>query len=109
MARERMFVHKNKLYQQYDKVSMRSQLRPAVAIFFANMENKILQNNADFHPKLYLRYVNDIFCIFNHETSSDKFLDLLNKQLKNIKFTIENGFKTLPFLDAEFAITEFGY
>ena len=61
------------------------------------MENKILQNNADFHPKLCLRYVDGIFCVFNNETSSDRFLDLLNKQHKNIKFTAEHGSETLPF------------
>ena len=72
------------------------------------MENKILQNNADIHPKLYLRYVDDIFCVFNNNTSSDKFLDLLNKQHKNIKFFVEHGFETLPFLEVEVNITESG-
>ena len=109
MATQGMFMHKNKLYQQYDGVSMGSPLGPTIANFFlANMENKILQNNADFHPKLYLRYVDDIFCIFNNETSSDRFLDLLNKQHKNIKFTAEHGSETLPFLDVEVTITESG-
>ena len=36
---------------------------------------KILQNTANFHPKLYSRYVDDMFCVFNDETSSNKFLD----------------------------------
>ena len=72
------------------------------------MENKILQNNVDFYPKLDLRYVDDIFCIFNNEASSDKFHDLLNKQHKIIKFTVERGFETLPFLDVEVTITESG-
>ena len=72
------------------------------------MENKILQNKADFHPKLYLRYVDDIFCVFNNETSSDRFLDLINKQHKNIKFTAEHGSETLPFLDVEVTIIESG-
>ena len=72
------------------------------------MEYKILQNNADFHPKLYLKYVDDIFCSFNNEASFDKFLDLLNKQHKNIKFTVEHGSETLPFLDVEVTITESG-
>ena len=63
MTKQGMFMHKNKLYQQYDGVSMESPLGPTIANFFLakNMENKILQNNADFHPKLFLRYVDDIF------------------------------------------------
>ena len=68
------------------------------------MKNKILQNNADFHPKLYLKYVDDIFCVFSNETSSDRFLDLLNKKHKNIKFTAERGSETLPYLDVEVTI-----
>ena len=78
------------------------------SFFLANLGNKILQNNADFHPKLYLRYVDDIFFVFNNKTSSDRFLDLLNKQHKNIKFTAEHGSETLPFLDIKVTITESG-
>ena len=49
METQGMFLHKNKLYQQYDGVSMLFPLEPTIANFFlANMENKILQNNADF-------------------------------------------------------------
>ena len=70
------------------------------------MENKILQNNAHFHPKLCLRYVDDKFCVLNIETTSDKFLDLLNEQYKNTKFTIEHGSETLSFLDIEVTINE---
>ena len=107
MATQVMLMHKNKLYQQYDGVSMGSPLGPTIANFFlANIKNKIPQNNADFHPRQYLRYVDDIICVFNYETSSDRFLDLLNKQHKNIKFTAEHGPETLPFLDVEVTITE---
>ena len=109
MATQGMFMHKNKLYQQHDGVSMGSPLGPTIAnLFLPNMENKILQNNVYFHPKLYLRYVDDIFCVFNNETSSDRFLYLLNKQHKKIKFTAEHGSETLPFLDVEVTITESG-
>ena len=53
---------------------MGSPLGPTIANFFlANMEN-----NADFHPKLYSRYVDDIFCVFNNETPSD--MKQLNKK-----------------------------
>ena len=44
--------------------------------------------------------MDDIFCLFNDENDASLFLDYLNKQHPNIKFTTEsenNG--TLPFLD----------
>ena len=109
MATQGLFMHKNKLYQQYDAAGMESPLGPTIAHFFlVNMENRILQNIADFHSKLYLRYVDDIFCVFVNETFSDRFLDLLNEQYKNIKFTVEHGSETLPFLYVEVTITESG-
>ena len=109
MATQGMFMHKNKLYQRHDGVSMGSPLGPTIAnLFLPNMENKILQNNVDFHSKLYLRYADNIFCVFNNETSSDRFLYLLNTQHKKIKFTAEHGSETLPFLDVEVTITESG-
>ena len=100
MATQKTFVNKNKLYQQYDKVSMGSPLESTIANFFLeNVEN---------HPKLYLKYADDIFCVFNNKAFSDKFLDLLNKQLKSNKFIVEHGSETLSCLDVEVAITEFG-
>ena len=88
---------------------MGSPLGLTIANFFlANMKNRILQNNADFHPKLYSRYVDDIFCVFSYETSSDKFLDLLNKPLRNIKFTVEHGSETFPFWMLKSSLTKFG-
>ena len=107
MATQGMFMHKNKLHQQYHGVRMESLQGPTIANFFLPvMKNKILQNNADFLSKLYLRYADNIFCVFNNEISSDKFLDLLNKLHRNIKFTAEHGSETLPFLDFEITITE---
>ena len=44
MATQGIFIHKNKLYKQYDGVSMGSPLGPTTANFFlANMENTTKQ------------------------------------------------------------------
>ena len=51
-------------------------------------------------PIIYKRYVDDTFCLFENEKDANEFLDYLNKQHPNIKFTSEpevNG--VLPFLD----------
>ena len=61
-----------------------------------------------FIQSYILGYVDDIFCVFNNETSSDRFFNLLNKQHKIIKFTVEHGSGTLPFLDVEVTLTESG-
>ena len=81
LANQGMFLYKDKLYQQHDVVSMGCPLAPTLANFFlAHTENKLLRKQSDFHPKLYLQYIDDIFAIFNNFGHCSKFLDLLNYQ-----------------------------
>ena len=88
-----LFLYKEDvLYQQIDGVTMGSPLGPTLANFFmANLENKLLQKESDTNPKLYLRYVDDIFAIFEDQRSSTTFLDLLYAQHKSIRFTMEKS------------------
>ena len=48
---------------------------------------------------LYLRYVDDIFCVFRSGTSHEPFLSKLNDINPNLKFTSEIGPSQLSFLD----------
>jgi len=108
-ATQGMFLYNNKLYQQIDGVAMGSPLGPTLASFFlANMENKIFKTLHDFYPKLYLRYIDDIFVVFEDESSCTSFLNLLNAQHKNVKFTVEHSSNTLSFLDVEIKINDQG-
>ena len=50
-------------------------------------------------PVLYLRYVDDIFCVFRSSTSHEPFLSKLNNFHTNLKFTSEIGPSQLSFLD----------
>ena len=64
------------------------------------LEEKNLFNTEDENnPVLYLRYVDDIFCIFRKDVSFKKFHKKLNKLHKSINFTYELGGNELPFLD----------
>ena len=88
---------------------MGSPLTPTLANFFlAHIKNKLLGKQLDFHPKLYSRYVNDIFAVFDNSYHRTKFLDLLNSQHNNIKFTVELPSDTIPFLDVEIRLNETG-
>ena len=75
-------MYKNKFYEEHDGgVSMCSPLGSTIASFFlAHMENKLFNSNLDFQPKLYLRYVDDIFAVFYDDTYCSKILDLQNSQ-----------------------------
>ena len=68
LATKGLSLYKEVLYQQIDGVTMGSPLGPTWSNFFmANLENKLLQKESDTNPKLYLRYVDDIFAIFEHQ------------------------------------------
>ena len=87
---------------------MGSPLGPTLANWFlGDIENAIFkQRQEDFFPKLYTRYVDDVFAIFKKESDVIKFLNLLNSQHDNLEFTVEWPRETLPFLDVEIQIGE---
>ena len=104
-AAKGLFLNKDVLYQQVDSVTMGLPLRPTLANFFiANLETKMLQKQLDTHPKLYLRYVDDIFAIFESEKSCNLFLNLLNSQHNYIRFTIEKSTGIISYLDVAITI-----
>ena len=57
---------------------------------------------------MYSRYVNDIFAVFDNFDYCTKFLNLLNSQHNNIKFTVELPSDTIPFLNIEIRLNETG-
>ena len=102
-------MYKDKLFQQFDGVAMESPLGPTLANFFlAKMEKKIMSIASANHPLLYLRYVDDIFAVFKTNESCLKFLDILNSQHKNIKFTVKYGSELMCFLDVQIKVKENG-
>ena len=92
LTTQEMFLCNGELFKQIDGVAMGSPLGPTLANFFlANLENKLLNKTNGFYPKIYLRYVDDIFAIFNDNLSITKFLNLLNKHHSNMQFTMEKS------------------
>ena len=103
IATQGMFLYKNKLYQLIDGVAMGS---PLANFFLATVEAKLLTQNLDCSPKLYMRYVDDIFAIFEEEKSSSKLSEVLNHQHKNLEFTMKKSIGAFPFLDVQININE---
>ena len=83
---------------------MGSPLGPTLANFFLTaVETKPLAQNLDCSRKLCVRYVDDIFAIFEEEKSCSKFL---NHQHQNLKFTKEKWTGAFPFLDVQININQ---
>ena len=109
MATSGEFLYKDKLYRQIDGVSMGSPLGPTLAnLFLANLERSWLSTpNA---PVYYFRYVDDVFAVFKTQSDTSlEFLNFLNEQHPNLKFTIEKAASTLPFLDTTISLNDHGY
>ena len=95
------FLFNVEVFDQIDGVAMGSPLGPALAnLFMGYYEKQWLNSSEGCKTRFYRRYVDDIFCIFDIENDSNDFLEYLNKQHPNIKFTMEKeNEKQLPFLD----------
>ena len=58
-----------------------------------------------FYPSFYVRYVDDVFAIFNFAIEVQMFLEVLNNQHPNLRFTCEEASgPSLPFLDVQLTI-----
>ena len=105
LATQGLFLYKDTLYKQIDGVTLGCPLGQTLANFFmTHMEKQLLCNDPEASPKLYLRYIDDIFAIFDNDQSCTKFMEKLNTQHPNIKFTLEQAKNTIPFLDVEIKI-----
>ena len=64
------------------------------------MKKRLFENpaNKDALSKLYLRYFDDVYTVFQTKNSCSKFLDLLSFQHKDVEFTVEKATDTLNFL-----------
>ena len=84
---------------------MGTKLAPSYAnIYMGYLEKKLLAN-APHKPDLYLRFTDDIFCIFTTgEQSVEEFVEYMNNAHNSIKFTAEMSKDSLPFLDTRVTV-----
>ena len=102
-----MFLHRDSLYKQEDGVSMGNPLAPTMANFFLGfLEETLFKNTDPDYPVFYVRYVDDVFCIFRNNVDFKNFFERLNSLHVSLKFTYEESRgSTLPFLDVEVKLT----
>ena len=112
LATQGIFMHNERFYKQVEGIIMGNPLGPTMANFFmAHLEEKIFaeKSNGPVLPKLYLRYIDDVYAIFDSNQNCDEFLPILNAQHQSVKFTVEKATDSLPFLDVEIKFDEFGF
>ena len=83
-------MYEDKLYKQIDGVTMGSCLGRTLANFFLGcLKEKLFANTNNLSPNVYLRYIHDIYAVFDCDNACTQFLGILNSQHKDIKFTSE--------------------
>ena len=95
------FQFQDTFYKQTDGMAMGSSLSPFMAnIFMENLEQEAL-SQTDTPPKVWLRYVDDTFLIWQHgHEKLQVFAEFLDSLRPSIKFTHETETDLkLPFLD----------
>ena len=94
-----IFSFKNTLYRQTFGAPMGSCVSPVVANIFMEFVEETAINTFHTPPKLWIRYVDDTFCILKR-SCVDEFHEHLNSISESIQFTFEREVDgRLPFLD----------
>ena len=104
LCTEGIFLYKDNIYKQIDGCAMGSPLGPTLANWFLGKierENIFIDTLNDFNPNFYVRYVDDVFAVFDSREKCDQFFAYINNLHTNLKFTVEYPQDTLPFLDVE--------
>ena len=95
------------MYKQVVGIGMGSPLCCTMANFFlGHLETLIFKDQMSCRPKLYVRYIHDVFAVFDDVNACSSFVNILNSQHDNIKLTIEKSTNTLQFLDVGIIISE---
>ena len=94
------FTFNDKYYLQIKGTAMGTKMAPSYAnIFMDELETKML-SSFPLKPLLYLRYIDDIFIIWDHGKDALKSFEAhVNSFHTSIKFTLEVSPKQVSFLD----------
>jgi hypothetical protein len=104
------FDFNEKHYLQIGGTAMGTRVAPSFAnIFMAHFEDKWVYTYP-VQPRVWLRYIDDIFLIWEHNRQSlDDFLSHLNNCHHSIKFTAEISPESVSFLDTSVQIDQNRY
>ena len=94
------FQFNNKFFKRIEGTAMGNSLSPFLANLFMSKLETTLKNELKYFSKIWLRYLDDIFAVFDNNNNINDLLTQINSKFNTIKFTCEiekDG--TLPFLD----------
>ena len=94
------FTFNNKQYLQTNGTAMGKRYAPALANIYMQKFDSLATTHPSFQPKLYHRFLDDIFFIWIQGTEALKQYEAyLNKLIPGIEITFEFSPTEIPFLD----------
>lgn len=94
------FQFNSKFYLQKSGLPMGGVLSPILSNIYMDYFESLALRTWGIEPKIWLRYLDDIFCLWRPDTNHDDFLNHINNLRPTIKFTVEVEINNqLPFLD----------
>ena len=101
------FTFNSKQYLQKHGTAMGTRIAPSYAnLFLSNFERDALLNSPH-QPYLWLRFIDDIFMIWNAGPEKLKvFVDYLNNLHSTIKLTCSHSPSNIPFLDVMVSVKD---
>lgn len=98
--KQNAFTFKEKFYVLSHGTAMGNPLSPFLANIFMDHFEKSAKEKFTYFPRIWFRYVDDIFAIFDKSENLDNFLSQLNSMYTSINFTVEiEKSNEIPFLD----------
>ena len=100
VLKSNIFLFNEKTLKQLRGTAIGTKFAPPYAIIFmADLEERILKD-IELKPRIWWRYIDDIFFIWEHgEDSLKQFIETLNACHPTIKFTAEWSKEEINFLD----------
>ena len=94
------FTFNNRLYRQTQGTAMGTRMAPSYANIFMKYIEMQLIDTSPKKPKIWLRFIDDIFMILGHGRHElENFKHLVNNLHPTIKFSFNTNEQENPFLD----------
>ena len=81
---------------------------PVVACIYMEEWECSLWKVSGFEPVIYVRYIDDIFAVFNSRTDAEKFLLATTNHDSNIRLSDTNIGRSVHFLDLQISVNDCG-
>ena len=102
VLKENYFELSSKIYHQKLGTAIGTKFAPRYAnLFMAGLEKRIFENSG-YHPYLWLRFLDDIICIWTNGLKKlQEFFEFLNAFNPTIRFTMDYSYETIDLLDVQ--------